>query len=127
MGGPHRAEEVEVHRGLPLLEGGVGKVRRNVPTAAGVVDQDARPRGLDELGDLTGVGHVDAHEPRSPLAGGQARGFLAGGFIEVGDHDLGAGLRERERDRPARAHGSARYHGDTIANLHPTGSIAGPR
>ena len=97
---PEGAVEVDVDDVQPMLVGhGFG--RRFAAGNAGIVDEDvdlavARRELIGHLGDARGIGHV--HDDDLGVialrlqAGATGLGHLG---IAIGDHDLGAGLRQR--------------------------------
>ena len=71
---PHRAEVVDLHRPLVVVEAVVGEADRAADRAAGVVDEDVDPAvvGEDLVGhplDVLGVGHVAAVDVGDPAGG----------------------------------------------------------
>ena len=107
--------QVDVHDLVPValveLEGIVA------PDDAGVVHQDvddveARERLRDDVGG-TRLVEVGRDELEAPARGRDARGGL-GGRLAADGHDVGAGARERDRERLAEARVRARHERGSI-------------
>ena len=85
---------------------------------AGVVDEDVEATvlgddGVEQRGDLLGIGDVGHPRRGDPARGAQARGGGAGELlVEVGDHDARALRRQLVGDRRAEAASRSRDHRD---------------
>ena len=106
-GGQEVPAQVHADDGVPVVVGHLGQ--RLVPQDAGVVDQRVEPAelahgGLDEPVRDVGIGDVARDGDRAPPRGGDLVGHrLAGGRVELGDHDRRALCGALQRLAPADA------------------------
>ena len=109
-GGLHQydgADEIDVECGKPVGAGRLGAV---VEIGAGDVDEEVQPPGafdglFDERLNILVARDVRADEARLGADASSGRGAV--GFVDVGDHDIGAIADERLCDRLADHRGPA--------------------
>jgi hypothetical protein len=106
----------------PHLLGRIREVRGDVPSPAGVVDQDVEPaepvdRGGDHRRQVVVGTHVDRHELRRVTD--QLRGAGAVRLVDVGDHDGAALCAEPSGECTSDPHRSSRDDRDLPRRLHP--------
>ena len=86
-------------------------------------------RRLDGARDGIGIGLVEGRAPRPAPERLHRRTRLAGGVValQIGDGDVGAGLRQGAGDSDTKSAGAAGHESDAILELHWVSSVRGPR